>query len=146
MNKIIKKPQYYFFALIPIYIIIGLIKRNTPIDINISYINYLINVDFWCYVSALYFSLIGLNYVALSWAKKNPKNWLILLHIVLQTLSIIPFIYAVLRLDEQGLLKGDQFLGILNLESVLIFSFFLFLLSNFVHLVIFFTSLFLKRD
>ena len=146
MNKLIKQPQLYFFALIPIYLIIGFIKRNTPIDINISYINYLINVEFWCYVSALYFSLIGLNYVALNWAKKYPKKWLTITHIILQTLAIIPFIYAVLRLNKEGFLKGDQFFGILNLETVLIFSFFLFILSIFVHLVNFFVSLFLKTE
>ncbi|APZ46943.1 hypothetical protein BW723_11900 [Polaribacter reichenbachii] len=146
MKKIINKPYLYFFALIPLYITIGLIKRNVPIDINITYIYYLINVDFWCYVSAVYFSLIGINYVALDWAKKCPKKWLTISHIILQTLAIIPFIYAVLRLDENGLLKGNQFLGILNLEAVLIFSFFLFLLSIFVHLVNFFVSLLLKRE
>ena len=146
MKKIIIKPHLFFFALVPIYFIIGLIKRNTPIDINISYIYYLINVDFWCYVSAVYFALIGLNYFSLSWAQKYPKKWLTILHIILQVVSSLPYLYCIFKLDKNGDLNEGKFLWIIDLESILFFSFILFLISIFVHLINFFTSLFLKRD
>lgn len=146
LKKIINKPHLFFFALVPIYILIGIVKRNTPIDISISYIYYLINVDFWCYVSAVYFALIGLNYFSLSWAKKYPKNWLTIIHIILQIISSLPYLYTIFKLDETGNLKEGKFLWFINLESIFVLSFFLFILSIFIHLINFFTSLFLKRD
>lgn len=146
MNKIINKPHLFFFALVPIYFIIGIIKRNTPIDINISYIYYLINVDFWCYVSAVYFALIGLNYFSLNWAQKYPQKWLTIVHILLQVVSSLPYLYCIFKLDENGNLNESNFLWSINLENILLFSFILFLLSIFVHLINFFTSLFLRRD
>lgn len=146
MKAIIKKPHLFFFALVPIYIIIGFIKRDTPIDISISYIYYLINVDFWCYVSAVYFSLIGLNYFSLVWVKKRPNNWLTITHILLQIISVLPFFYAVFQLDENGNLQTNEFFGLIELKNVLVLSFLLFILSIFIHLINFFTSLLLKQD
>lgn len=146
LKKIIQKPHLFFFGLIPIYIIIGFIKRNTPIDLNISYIYYLINVDFWCYVSAVYFALIGLNYFSLNWAQKYPKKWLTITHILLQIISSLPYLYCIFKLDQSGDLREGKFLWFINLESILFFSFILFLLSIFIHLINFFTSLFFKRD
>lgn len=146
MKKIISKPYLFFFALVPIYIIIGLIKRNTPIDLSISYIYYLINVDFWCYVSAVYFALIGLNYFSLNWAQKYPNKWLTIAHILLQIISSLPYLYTIFKLDKNGDLKEGKFLWVIDLESIFVISFFLFILSIFIHLINFFTSLFFKRD
>ena len=99
MKKIIRKPHLFFFGLIPVFLIIGFINRNIPIDINISFIYYLINVDFWCYVSAVYFGLIGINYLSLNIIKKEPKKGLTITHLVLQILCLLPYLYAVLNLD-----------------------------------------------
>lgn len=136
----------FFFALIPIYILLGIIKRNTPIDISVSYIYYLINVDFWCYISAVYFALIGINYFSLNWAKKKPNKWLTIIHILLQIISSLPYLYTIFKLDTNGDLKEGKFLWFIDLESILVFSFSLFLLSVLIHLINFFTSLFLRRD
>lgn len=104
------------------------------------------NVDFWCYVSAVYFALIGLNYFSLNWAQKKPNKWLTILHIILQIISSLPFLWTIFKLDKNGnLLEGD-FFALVKLESVLMISFILFLLSIFTHLINFFTSLFFKGD
>lgn len=146
MNKIINKPYLFFFGLIPVFLILGFLKRNIPIDINISFIYYLINVDFWCYVSAIYFGLIGVNYLSLKLVKKKPKKVLTILHISLQTLCLIPYLYAVFKLDENGILQNDKFFY--NVEPTYIFlvAFFLFIISVIIHLINFFSSLLLKRD
>jgi hypothetical protein len=146
LKNLIRKPYLFFFGLIPIFILIGFIKRDVPIDINISYIYYLINIDFWCYVSAVFFGLIGINYFSLHWAKKYPNKWLTILHILLQIISVLPYLYAIFKLDENGTLKSNTFLGLVDLENILILSFFLYLASIFIHLINFFSSLLLKRD
>jgi hypothetical protein len=140
-----KKPHLFFFYGIPIFLILGFVKRNVPVDLSISYIYYLINVDFWCYVSAVYFGLIGLNYLALNWANKTPQKVLTVLHIILQIASLLPYLYAIFNLDENGTLQKQTFLGI-DLNSLFVVSFFLFLISIFIHLINFLASLFLKRD
>lgn len=146
MSKIIAKPHLFFFGLIPIFIVIGIFNRHQPIDINISYIHYLINIDFWCYVTALFFSLIGLNYLALNWIKKHPNKILTSIHIIIQTLCLFPYLYAVFSIDKEGNLMTGHFLGITNLQSVLIFSFIAFLFSILIHLVNFFVSVFIKTE
>jgi len=145
LNLFTKKPHLFFFYGVPIFLILGFIKRNVPIDLSISYIYYLINVDFWCYVSAVYFGLIGLNYLALNWANKTPKKALTVLHIILQIASLLPYLYAILNLDENGTLQKQTLFDI-NLNSLFVVSFFLFLISIFIHLINFLDSLFLKRD
>nr|WP_298993404.1 hypothetical protein [uncultured Polaribacter sp.] len=146
MKKIIRKPHLFFFGLIPIFLIIGFINRNIPIDINISFIYYLINVDFWCYVSAVYFGLIGINYLSLNIIKKEPKKGLTITHLVLQVLCLLPYLYAVLNLDENGNLPNSSFFNSVEFNYIFIGGFLLFITSIFVHLINFFSSLLLKRD
>lgn len=116
-----------------------------PIDLSISYINYLINVDFWCYISAVYFGLIGLNYLALSWANKPPKTGLTIAHIAFQTIALIPYLYAILSLDLEGNLIKQHLLG-LNLNDLFFSSIILFFSSIVLHLINFLASLFLKTE
>ncbi len=146
MKKIINKPHLFFFSLIPVFIVLGIFKRNIPIDINISYIHYLINVDFWCYITALYFGLIGINYLALYLIKKRPNNWLTATHILLQVFCLIPYLTSVFNLDNTGNLNYMNIPFQNSLGSILLFSFFMFLASILVHLINFFSSLLLKTD
>jgi hypothetical protein len=146
LNRIIQKSHLFFFSLIPIFIALGIIKRNIPIDINISFIYYLINVDFWCYITAVYFGLIGINYLALYWIKKTPNNWLTAIHIILQIICLIPYLISVFNLDDSGNLAYSNIPFKDNLSSILLISFFIFLASILVHLINFFSSLLLKAD
>ncbi len=147
MKKLIHKPHLFFFGLIPLFILLGIFKRNVPIDINISYIYYLINVDFWCYISAVYFGLIGINYFSLYWVKKKPNKWLTLIHIILQILCLLPYIYAVLSANNNENINTSKIIfGSTDLNAILMMSFLLYILSIIIHLINFFTSLFLKRD
>ncbi|WP_397446838.1 hypothetical protein [Polaribacter sp. R77954] len=146
MKKIIQKPHLFFFSLIPIFIILGIFKRNISIDINISYIYYLISVDFWCYITAVYFGLIGINYLALYWIKKKPNHWLTATHIILQIICIIPYLISVFHLDDTGNLMYTNIPFKDNLGSILLLSFFIFLASILIHLINFFGSLLLKSD
>ncbi len=146
MKRVIHKPHLFFFGLIPVFLIFGFINRNIPIDVNIAFIYYLINVDFWCYVSAIYFGLIGINYLSLNLVKKYPKKGLTITHILLQILCILPYIYAVSKLDESGSLVQKSAANSANLSMLLIIGFLLFIISIVIHLINFFSTLLLKRD
>lgn len=145
MKLLTKKPHLFFFGGIPVFLLLGFLKKDIPIAIEISYINYLLNVDFWCYVSAIYFGLIGVNYLALDWANKTPKKLLTILHILLQTLALIPYLYAILHLDSQGVLEQKELLGF-NLNALFLMAILLFLGSIVLHLTNFLISFFLKTE
>ena len=129
-----------------IFVVLGFFKRNIPINISISYIHYLINVDFWCYITAIYFALIGINYLALYWIKKTPNNWLTSTHILLKIFCLTPYLAAIFSIDEAGNFTNSKIPFQENSNIILISSFFIFLVSVLVHLIIFFNSLLLKRD
>jgi hypothetical protein len=146
LKNIINKPHLFFFALIPLFVIIGFVKRDIPININISYIYYLINVDFWCYITAVFFGLIGVNYLSLNWVKKYPNKWLTILHLILQVICVIPYLFAVFNLDKSGNFNNYNLFQNNSFRNILIISFLLFLASVFVHLINFFSSLLLRKD
>ncbi|NVJ88862.1 MAG: hypothetical protein HWD82_05425 [Flavobacteriaceae bacterium] len=146
MKRIITKPHLFFFGLIPIFIIIGLFYKDVPLNVNISFIYYLLNVDFWCYITAAYFGLIGINYLSLNMVKKYPKKGLTITHIILQILCLLPYLFAIFQLDEAGNLSNNSFTNNPNFSGILLIAFFLFIISIIVHLISFFTSLMLKTD
>lgn len=146
MNSVIKRPHLFFFGLIPIFFLLGFLKRDIPIDISISYIHYLINVDFWCYITAVYFGLMGINYLSLNLIKKYPNKWLTIAHIILQVICVLPYLYAIFNLDESGNLNNKQIFETDSFSNILLLSFFIFLVSFILHLINFFSSLLLKTD
>jgi hypothetical protein len=98
----------------------------------------------WCYIAAVFFCLIGFNYFSLFWAKKKPKIWLTSIHIVLQIVSLIPFIIAIFSVQTDGTFSTNGFFAFMPVDQAFMLSFLIFLFSVFIHLINFFTSLFLK--
>ncbi|QTE23498.1 hypothetical protein [Polaribacter cellanae] len=145
MKNIIAKPHLFFFGLTISFFILGFLNREITIDINIYATYYVTTIDFWFYISAVFFFLIGFNYFSLAWAEKTPKKWLTITHISLQTISLL------LLLTKQNWnwigKENLQELPIFNNNAQLIIaiSISIFIFSVFIHLVNFFTSLFLKK-
>ncbi|SDR87924.1 hypothetical protein SAMN05216503_1252 [Polaribacter sp. KT25b] len=144
MKKIITKPHLFFFGLAFVFILLGLYKKDITLDIAVYSTYFEFHADFWCYLSAIFFCLIGLNYFSLIWAKKTPKVWLTILHIFLQTISLIPFIYGIFSLNSDEKLTQINSFYFIDLDLAIAISFIIFLCSIFIHLISFFTSLFLK--
>ena len=146
MKKLIAKPHLFFFLLVPIFIILGFIKGDNAISINIDYMQLNLKVNTLSYLSAIFFMLIGINYFSVVLAGKNLKKGLTVLHIVLQLISFIPFFYILLTATkpEETVTNSQQ---ILELFSLPVFVGFLFFLSAiFIHLINFFVSLFFKKQ
>jgi hypothetical protein len=144
MKKLITKPHLFFLGLSCAFIILGFLKRNITLDIALFYTYFVFYADLWSFISAVFFSLIGLNYFCLIWAKKDPNIWLTVLHLFLQIVSLVPFIYVIFSLKSNHKLPTNIFLYYINLDQVLLISFIIFLFSIFIHLINFFTSLFLR--
>ena len=142
MKKFINKPHLFFFGLIPVFIVIALFRGNKTIDLTY----FIIEMNHWYYFSTVFFGLIGLNYFSLVWANKPPKKWLTITHLFLQIFSLILF-FTIHNWNWIGKQYSSE-LNILNDNStiVLFISLLVFILSVFIHLVNFFTSLLLKTE
>lgn len=132
LKKIIAKPHLFFFGLVPLFLILGLFKRESYINLKVNYLNFDLDISLLCYISSVFFLLIGVNYFSLYWIQKYPKKVLTISHIVLQSFSLIPFILIVFSFNFN------------QTYLVLVLSFIIFLFSIIIHLINFFTSLFLK--
>ena len=143
MKKIIAKPYLFFFGLIPIVLILGFIKREESIDINVSYIYYVVGLNTLSYFFAVFFGLIGLNYFSLLWANKKPKKWLTIFHLLLQSIALLLFFT---KNNWNWLGKSELNYSFDYSNFILILSLVIFIISTFIHLINFFVSLFLKRE
>ncbi len=145
LKRIITKPHLFFFGLAVSFIVLGIINRDTSFDLNIGDTYFVSTIDFWFYFSAIFFTLIGLNYFSLVWAEKPPKKWLTITHIIFQILSLL-FLMTKHHWNWFGS-QNQRELDLLNKnsETVFIISIVLFIASIFIHLLNFFVPLFLKK-
>lgn len=136
MKKLIQKPHLFFWSLIPILILVSIIFRNTTV--SYSYFN--LDLKFLCYLTAIFFGLIGFNYFSLLWANKIPKKGLTIAHIILQVLAILFFGFYSYQSENKETAFHEDFLFLTLLCSLL-----LFITATFIHLINFFLSLLSKK-
>ncbi|MFT5762251.1 MAG: hypothetical protein ACI8WA_001377 [Polaribacter sp.] len=144
MKKLITKPYLFFFGMIPVSIILALVFNNDEVIINYYDGNFIAQIKYIYYLSAIFFGLIGFNYFSIHWANKTPKKGLTIVHIALQ---IISFTLLITRNNWSWLHSENQTtegLAIDNSNLIILFSFLVFLLATLFHLVNFFGALFSK--
>lgn len=142
LKKIIAKPHLFFFGLTPIFILIGFLKNSNTLNISIGYVYFDVKLQLICNITALFFLLIGFNYYSLFWTQKKINKSLTITHVVLQLITLIPFLLLLFLVNKDG----DISSAYLHSVSILLISFVLFLVSIFIHLINFFTSFFLNKE
>lgn len=144
MKKLITKPYLFFFGMIPVSIILALIFNTDEIIINYYDGNFIAQLKYIYYLSAIFFGLIGFNYFSIHWANKTPKRGLTIIHIALQVISFTLLIthnkWSWLHSENQT----TESLVIDNSNLIILVSFLVFLLATLFHLVNFFSALFSK--
>ena len=118
MKNIITKPHYFFFGLVPLFIFLIFICEDNAIDINIHDTYFVIANYFVCLFSIIFFALIGVNYFYLHWAKKPPKKWLTIIHLILQIISLVTFVYHLLNINSKDSFITNDFFGISKLRGI----------------------------
>jgi len=141
VKTIIKKPHLFFFSLIPLFIIVGLIRTGNVIDVTIYNTFFAVKTHHWCYFSAVFTSLIGLNYYVLYWAKKPTIHILSLFHILFQIAALIPFIFCVFFLNSKTFFATDS----IDFYALLSASYILFVISICLHVLNFILALIIKK-
>lgn len=142
MQKIITKPQYFFFTLSVVAILSAFIVSDNGFSVNIFSVYLTIPFKNATILASVFFLMISLNYYAITWANKKANTILTIIHIILQVLAAVLIIYGGFEqvANNQNPLQSSDtitytFIGIL-----------MFILSIFIHLVNFFTSLLSKKD
>tara|TARA_R110001592_G_scaffold7066_5_gene39884 strand:- start:136 stop:573 length:438 start_codon:yes stop_codon:yes gene_type:complete len=144
VKTIIKKPHIFFFSLVPLFIIIGILKTDGIIDVTINNTFFAIKTHYWCYFSAVFISLIGLNYYMLYWAKKQTIHILSLFHIMFQVASLVPFIFCVFFLNSKTVFTSSFLSDSIDFYAILSVSYILFIISICLHVLNFILA-FLKK-
>jgi hypothetical protein len=142
LKTIIKKPHIFFFSLIPIFIIVGILKTDGVIDVTISNTFFAIKAHYWCYFSALFICLIGLNYFMLYWAKKQTVHILSLFHIMFQVAALIPFIFCIFFLNTKTVFTSNFIYNSIDFYAILSVSYILFIISICFHVLNFILTIF----
>jgi hypothetical protein len=141
MNRILERPQFLFFALIPIVLILGFMIKDNSITINIHEIYIVLEAWIMCLYAAVFFLMIGLNYSIISFAKKKPRRKLTVLHIVLQVLALIVFLYI---FSTAGSLKSYEEEA--QLALLFLLSFLVFLIATLLHFINLIVSFLRKKE
>lgn len=146
MKTIIKKPHIFFFSLIPLFLLIGFIKTGDAIDLTIYNTFFAIKIHHWCYFSALFVGLIGINYYMLYWSKKQLVQILSLFHIIFQVAAMLLFILCIFSINTRSSFMASLNASSIDYYSILSTSFLLFIASVFLHILNFVITIFKKAD
>jgi hypothetical protein len=144
LKTIIKKPHIFFFSLIPIFIIFAIIKKGGIIDVTINNTFFAVKTHYWCYFSAVFSALIGLNYYMLYWAKKQTVHILSLFHILFQFGALVPFIFCIFFLNTKTVFTSNFLSDSIDFYYILSISYILFIISVCFH-ILNFTLTFFKK-
>lgn len=138
----IGKPYKFFFLLIPIFIISGILGLEKSVSVSFLSFYLVLKVSNWCFLSAIFVSLIGVNYYLIKWANKKPIKLLTIIHIILQVIATIPFLISLFIISK----TGNSYESTINYNAILFLSFIVFLVSIAIHIINFLISLFQKFE
>lgn len=146
MKTLIRKPHPFFFALVPIFLILSLFRKDVIIDLYIQSTFIAIDVPFLCYLSAAFFALIGINYYVLHWGQKPTRASLTALHIIFLLPALMFFIYSMFSFTKTHGTIVDSYTSSLNDSLLFSVAMALFIIATLLHFVNFFMSLLAKRE
>ncbi len=89
MKKLIKKPHIFFITMIPFVLLLGLLKGNETLDINIHDTYFVFHGFHLTVLISFIFALIGLGYWLVFKTKRKFYDWITLLHILLSLLGVL---------------------------------------------------------
>lgn len=96
MKKITEAPHFLFWILIPIILIIGLLKPDKTLDINIHDTYIVIALLHLAVLISIIFGILGLGYWVVIKLNRRLVNWLTVIHLIITVIGfclilLIPF-------------------------------------------------------
>ncbi len=81
MNKLIEKPHLFFLLAIPIILLIGVLRADAVLDINIHDTYYVISYMHFAILVSILFGIIGIGYWIMQQTNRKLSKWLSWIHI-----------------------------------------------------------------
>ncbi len=120
MKKLINKPHIFFIIMIPFVLLLGLLKGDETLDINIHDTYFVFYGFHLTVLISFIFALISLGYWLVFKTKRKFYDWIILLHILLSLLGVLSCL-GMFFIPRYYTIHDNQFVFILlgDLEIVL---------------------------
>ena len=102
MKKITQAPHFMFWILIPIILLIGLLKPDKTLDINIHDTYIIIALLHLAVLISIIFGILGLGYWVVIKLNKRLVNWLTIIHLIITVISLCLIILIPFFLPESN--------------------------------------------
>jgi heme/copper-type cytochrome/quinol oxidase subunit 1 len=102
MKKITQAPHFMFWILIPIILLIGLLKPDKTLDINIHETYIIIALLHLAVLTSIIFGILGLGYWVVIKLNRRLVNWLTIIHLIITVISLCLIILIPFFLPESN--------------------------------------------
>ena len=102
MKKITQAPHFMFWILIPIILLIGLLKPDKTLDINIHDTYIIIALLHLAVLISIIFGILGLGYWVVIKLNRRLVNWLTIIHLIITVISLCLIILIPFFLPESN--------------------------------------------
>ncbi len=143
MKNVFQKPFFFFWMLIPIFILINVLDLKKSIDINIHDTYIIIEISQLSLYAVFLFLLIGVNYFIIHKLTKPLNTWITRVHIILQIVVLIPFIIFLIS-DEITPSLSSTILS-MDANLFIVIQFLIFFISLIIHFINFVMSIFIYK-
>ncbi|MEP2236863.1 MAG: hypothetical protein ABJI22_00805 [Maribacter sp.] len=147
MKKITKTPDIIFWILIPFILLVGFLKPDKTLDINIHDTYLVMDLFNLTVLISIIFGSLGFGYWVIIKLNRKLLNWLTVIHLILTILGflillLIQIILPEIRQDSPGF----DFVFHHDLEQIGISTLFLVIIIQLLYLINIITALFRKTD
>ena len=102
MKKITQAPHFMFWILIPIILLIGLLKPDKTLDINIHDTYIIIALLHLAVLISIIFGILGLGYWVVIKLNRRLVNWFTIIHLIITVISLCLIILIPFFLPESN--------------------------------------------
>ncbi|WP_405396541.1 hypothetical protein [Maribacter sp. Asnod2-G09] len=147
MKKITQSPHLVFWVLIPVILLIGFIKPDKTLDINIHDTYLVIDLINLAVSISIIFGILGFGYWVIIKLNRKLLNWLTVIHLLITIIGflillLIPIISPDIHQDS----PGSHFVFHHDLEQIVISTLFLVIFIQLFYLINITTALVRKTN
>lgn len=124
MTKITKTPHIVFWILIPITLLIGFLKPDKTLDINIHDTYFVIGLISLAVIISIIFGILGLGYWVIIKLNGRLVNWLTIIHLIITIIgffSIIIIFFSLPSIEQDGF--SSNFENFLEMQVIVFYIF-----------------------
>lgn len=113
MKKLTQKPHFVLWTLIPVILLIGFLKPDKALDINIHDTYFVIAIMHLALLISIIFGILGFGYWVVIRLNRRLVNWLTVIHLIITVIGfcliiLIPYFLPTASQDISSLYFDEQ--------------------------------------